>query len=127
MEKKKRVVYTDFTDTLGEVVECDMPEMRSGTDVERYTAKVRDYLRRQPDNLALQKVRSGKALTAADLDSLEGLLASSGAGEPEDLARAVENAHGLGRFIRSLVDLDQTRKLVDVITSINDAADAATA
>ncbi len=191
LEKKKRVVvYTDFTDTLGEVVERDMPEMRSGTDMERYTAKVRDYLRRQPDNLALQKVRLGKALTAADLDSLEGLLASSGAGEPEDLARAVENAHGLGRFIRSLVgldqkavqeafaeflagrtatvsqidfvnlvvshltrhgqmdpsllfeapftdtapqgptqlfDLDQTRKLVDVITSINDAADATTA
>lgn len=108
LEKKKRaVVYTDFTDTLGEVVERDMPDMWTTTDVERYTAKVRDYLRRQPDNLALQKVRSGKALTTADLDSLEELLARSGAGEPEDLERAVANAHGLGRFIRSLVGLDR--------------------
>ncbi|MBF6270402.1 DEAD/DEAH box helicase family protein [Nocardia farcinica] len=108
LDKKKRVVvYTDFTDTLGEVVERDMPEMRSGTDIERYTAKVRDYLRRQPDNLALQKLRSGKPLTPVDLESLEELLARSGAGEPEDMERAVANAHGLGRFIRSLVGLDQ--------------------
>ncbi|MBF6427835.1 DEAD/DEAH box helicase family protein [Nocardia cyriacigeorgica] len=108
LDKKKRVVvYTDFTDTLGDIVERDMPEMRSGTDVERYTAKVRDYLRRQPDNLALQKLRSGKPLTAADLESLEELLARSGAGEPDDMARAIDNAHGLGRFIRSLVGLDQ--------------------
>ncbi|WP_280183527.1 DEAD/DEAH box helicase family protein [Nocardia cyriacigeorgica] len=108
LDKKKRVVvYTDFSDTLGDIVERDMPEMRSGTDVERYTAKVRDYLRRQPDNLALQKLRSGKPLTAADLESLEELLARSGAGEPDDMARAIDNAHGLGRFIRSLVGLDQ--------------------
>ncbi|WP_067830340.1 DEAD/DEAH box helicase family protein [Nocardia inohanensis] len=108
LDKKKRViVYSDFTDTLGEVVERDMPEMRSGTNVERYTAKARDYLRRQPDNLALRKVRSGKSLTPADLESLEKLLAHSGAGEPEDMERAVANAHGLGRFIRSLVGLDQ--------------------
>ncbi len=107
LDKKKRVVvYADFTDTLGEVVERDMPEMRSGTDVERYTAKMRDYLRRQPHNLALRKLRSGKPLTPADLESLEELLARSGAGGPEELARAVTNAHGLGRFIRSLIGLD---------------------
>ncbi|MFD4459260.1 HEAT repeat domain-containing protein [Nocardia sp. NPDC058480] len=79
--------------------------LRSGTDVERYTAKARDYLRRQPDNLALQKLRSGKSLTPVDLKSLEELLARSGAGEPEAMERAVANAHGL--FIRSLVGLDQ--------------------
>ncbi|MGW6694238.1 DEAD/DEAH box helicase family protein [Rhodococcus sp. NPDC054953] len=108
LEKKRRVVvYTDFTDTIGEVVERDMPELRSATDSERYTAKVRDYLRHQPDNLALLKARSGKALTGADLESLEDLLARSGAGNPEDLERAVTNAKGLGRFIRSLVGLDQ--------------------
>ncbi|MGW5441491.1 DEAD/DEAH box helicase family protein [Nocardia asteroides] len=108
LDKKKRVVvYTDFTDTLGEVVERHMPEMRSGTDIERYTAKLRDYLRRQPDNLALRKLRSGKSLTPADLESLEELLARSGAGEPEEMESAVTNAHGLARFIRSLVGLDQ--------------------
>jgi hypothetical protein len=34
-------------------------------------------------------------------------LARSGAGGPEDIQRAVENAKGLGRFIRSLVGLDR--------------------
>ncbi|KAF0835778.1 DEAD/DEAH box helicase family protein [Nocardia caishijiensis] len=106
-KRKRVVVYTDFTDSLGEVVERDMPEMRSGTDVERYTAKLRDYLRRQPDNLALRKLRSGKPLTSADLESLEELLARSGAGAAEEMERAVANAHGLARFVRSLVGLDR--------------------
>lgn len=67
--------------------------MRSGTDVERYTARVRDYLRRQPDNLALQKLRYGKSLTPADLESLEELLARSGAGtDPVVRTRADETA-----------------------------------
>ncbi|MGN7158086.1 DEAD/DEAH box helicase family protein [Dietzia cercidiphylli] len=108
LEKKRRVVvYTDFADTLGEVVEREMPELVSGTDVERFTAKVRDYLRRQPDNLALLKVRTGKPLTEVDLASLEELLARSGAGGAEDLGRAVENARGLARFVRSLIGLDR--------------------
>ena len=34
-------------------------------------------------------------------------MARSGAGGPEDIQRAVENAKGLGRFIRSLVGLDR--------------------
>lgn len=108
LERRKRaVIYTDFEDTLGEVEEVDMPSIQTGTDVERFTAKIRDYLRRQPDNLALQKVKTGKPLAPGDLESLEALLAESGAGKPEDLQKAVENARGLARFIRSLVGLDR--------------------
>lgn len=105
---KQPVVYTDFTDSfVGEVEEVDMPFMATGTDKERFAAKMRDYLRRQPDNLALQKLRTGKPLTQNDLDSLQELLARSGAGSPEDLQRAIDDAHGLGQFIRSLVGLDR--------------------
>ncbi len=108
LERKRRaVVYTDFEDTLGDVVEVEMPPERSGTNVDRFTAKVRNHLLSQPDNLALQKVKTGKPLTQADLDSLEELLARSGVGDPEDMKRAIDNAHGLGRFIRSLVGLDR--------------------
>ncbi|HEY9312446.1 DEAD/DEAH box helicase family protein [Williamsia sp.] len=109
LEKTKQaIVYTDLEDTFtGEVEEIDMPHMVSGTDKERFTAKVRDYLRRQPDNLALQKLRTGKPLTQADLDSLQELLARSGAGSPDELQRAIDDAEGLGRFIRSLVGLDR--------------------
>ncbi|RVW02284.1 type I restriction-modification enzyme R subunit C-terminal domain-containing protein [Rhodococcus spongiicola] len=100
------LLYTDFEDTLDDVAEIDIVVCRHATDVERFKAKAWNYLRRRPDNLALEKLRNGKPLTPADLDSLEELLAGSGAGDSEDLERAVENAQGLGRFIRSLVGFD---------------------
>lgn len=46
-------------------------------------------------------------MTDADLASLEEMLAASGAGGPEDVARAREEASGLGLFVRSLVGLDR--------------------
>ena len=109
LEKTKQpIVYTDLRDTFtGDVTEVAMPHLATGTDKERFNAKVRDYLRRQPDNLALQKLRTGKPLTLADIDSLQELLARSGAGSPEELQQAIDDAHGLGRFIRALVGLDQ--------------------
>lgn len=39
--------------------------------------------------------------------ALEGMLASSGVGVAEDLARAKEESEGLGLFVRSLVGLDR--------------------
>ncbi|SNT25704.1 DEAD/DEAH box helicase family protein [Rhodococcoides kyotonense] len=108
LEKAKRpLIYTNFEDTLGEIDEIEMPQFVSGTNVERFNAKVRDYLNRQPDNLALKKLKTGKALTSSDLESLQELLTASGVGSPEDFERAVQNADGLARFIRSLVGLDR--------------------
>jgi type I restriction enzyme R subunit len=46
-------------------------------------------------------------LTDTDLSALEAMLVASGAGGPEDIARATEESHGLGLFIRSLVGLDR--------------------
>ncbi|MFZ2174920.1 MAG: type I restriction-modification enzyme R subunit C-terminal domain-containing protein, partial [Rhodococcus sp. (in: high G+C Gram-positive bacteria)] len=108
LEKSKRaIIYTDFVDTLGDVEEVDMPQLMTATDTDRFNAKVRDYLYRQPDNLAFQKLRTGKPLTEADLASLQQLLETSGIGTAEDVQRAANNAQGLGRFIRSLVGLDR--------------------
>ena len=102
------VVYADFEDHFtGDVAEVDMVHLAPVTDRERFTAKVRDYLRRQPDNLALRKLRTGQALTGSDLASLQELLARSGAGSENDLAQAITDADGLGPFIRSLVGLDR--------------------
>ncbi len=109
LEKTKQpIVYTDLEDTFtGDIAEVDMPDMATGTDKERFNAKVRDYLRLQPDNLALKRLRTGKPLTQHDLDSLQELLARSRAGSEQEIQQAIADAHGLGRFIRSLVGLDQ--------------------
>ena len=42
-----------------------------------------------------------------DLSALEAMLLASGAGGPDDIARATEESQGLGLFIRSLVGLDR--------------------
>jgi type I restriction enzyme R subunit len=52
-------------------------------------------------------LRRNLQLTADDLTSLETMLLESGAGTETDIAKAREEAHGLGLFVRSLVGLDR--------------------
>jgi type I restriction enzyme R subunit len=48
-----------------------------------------------------------KQFTATDLTSLERVLAGSGIGDPNLLAKAAQDAQGLGLFVRSLVGMDR--------------------
>ena len=48
-----------------------------------------------------------RAVTAADLAELERMLAESGVGDAEEPARAKDQSHGLGLFVRSLIGLDR--------------------
>jgi type I restriction enzyme, R subunit len=109
LEKRKRtVVYTDFTDDLGEIEEVALHHGRAtGTDFERFRAKVHAYLRAHSDHVALQKLRRNRPLTQTDLDELDRMLTEAGLGEPADLARARTEGDGLGAFIRSLIGLDR--------------------
>jgi type I restriction enzyme R subunit len=108
LEKSARaVVYTNFKDELGEGSIVELPGVSVGTNWERFKAKSRAYLLEHEDHIALQKLRRNKQLTDADLASLEEMLVASGAGGPEDVARAREEASGLGLFVRSLVGLDR--------------------
>jgi type I restriction enzyme R subunit len=77
-----------------------------GTNYEHFRAKARVYLREHESHVALQELRRNKQLTPQDLSSLEQMLIDSGAGGPDEVARAREEAHGPGLFIRSLVGLD---------------------
>ena len=107
IEKSKRtIIYTDLQDELGELSEIALRGLNVGTNYERFRAKARVYLREHESHVALQKLRRNKQLTPADLTSLEQMLIDSGAGGPDEVARAREEAHGLGLFIRSLVGLD---------------------
>jgi type I restriction enzyme R subunit len=105
---KRAVVYSNFADELGEGTIVDLPGVTPGTNWERFRAKARAYLRDHEDHLALQRLRRNLQLTPDDLTALEAMLLESGAGTEADLAKAREDAHGLGLFIRSLVGLDRT-------------------
>ncbi len=108
LDKRKRaIVYTDFTDDLGEIAEIELRGIRRGTDYERFRTKARVYLREHEDHVALQKLRRNRPLTETDLDQLDRMLQAAGIGDPEDLERARLGGGGLGAFIRSLVGLDR--------------------
>jgi type I restriction enzyme, R subunit len=108
VEKAKRaIVYADFADELGEGTIVELPGVAPGTNWERFRSKARAYLRDHEDHLALQRLRRNMQLTPDDLEALEAMLIGSGAGTETDIARAREESHGLGPFIRSLVGLDR--------------------
>ncbi|NYI71996.1 type I restriction enzyme R subunit [Naumannella cuiyingiana] len=100
-------IYTDFQDTIGEGVEIVLPRVTPGTNFERFRAKAGAYLREHLDNLALQRLRRNKQLTANDLTELEQMLVASG-GQQVDIVWANEQTGGLGIFVRSLVGLDRS-------------------
>lgn len=108
---RKDVVYTSFQDELTESSVVELPGITPGTDWQRFRAKAAAYLKQHQDHIALQRLRRNKALTADDLQALEQVLIDSGAGDPAAIARAKEESHGLGLFIRSLVGLDREAAL----------------
>lgn len=107
---RRAVVYSNFADELGEGTVVDLPGVTPGTNWERFRAKARAYLRDHEDHLALQRLRRNLQLTAEDLESLEAMLIESGAGTEADIARAREESHGLGLFVRSLAGSVEKRR-----------------
>ena len=108
LEKTRRkVVYTDFEDAVGETSEVALPLGGSAGDFERFRLKVRAFLRTHENHITLHKLRRNQPLTATDLAELERLLIDSGTATAEDVARAGQEAHGLGLFVRGLVGLDR--------------------
>jgi len=104
----RRIVYTDFEDELGGETEVVLPGIGAPTqDFERFRTKARHFLKAHFDHVAVQKLRLNKPLTATDLAELERILVESGVGTADDVARAQQEAHGLGLFVRSLVGLDR--------------------
>jgi type I restriction enzyme R subunit len=105
---KRKIVYTDFTDEMGELTELSALPGSGPVNGGRFLAKVRDFLRQHEDHLAIHKLRRNVALTAADLDELDRMLVEAGQFDREQLDRAVAEVGGnLGLFVRSLVGLNR--------------------
>jgi type I restriction enzyme R subunit len=105
-KSRKAIVYSDFTDEIGEGVELALPQIGEA-DFARFKLKARHFLKAHQDHIVLHKLRHGKPLTAIDLSELEKMLLEAGIGEAGDIARARETSQGFGRFVRSLVGLDR--------------------
>jgi type I restriction enzyme R subunit len=105
--KKRRPVYSDFEDEIGDDVDVALPGVMASGSFERFRQKARAFLREHQDHVAIHKLRMNLPLAPADLDELERMLAGSGVGSAEDVRRAKEESAGLGLFVRSLVGLDR--------------------
>lgn len=103
---KKNIVYTDFEDEFGEETTITLPGVSSGMNLAKFKEKARQFLRAHEGHLALQRLRRNQPLTPSDLKELERMLEDAG-GSPDVIQQAVEQSHGLGIFIRSLVGLDR--------------------
>jgi type I restriction enzyme R subunit len=104
---KRKPVYTDFEDVLGDEERVNLPGLQPGTNFERFRAKARQFLWAHESHITIHKVRRNLALTSSDISELERMMLEAGVGTCEDVARAKAESQGLGLFIRSLVGLDR--------------------
>jgi len=108
IEKVRRIpIYTDFEDQMGAEQVIELPGVSVGINMEKFRAKVRQFLLNHEGHFAIHRLRMNEPLTAMDLRELERMLAEAGLGHPDELAKAKEESHGLGLFVRSLVGLDR--------------------
>ncbi|MEK7994385.1 MAG: DEAD/DEAH box helicase family protein [Planctomycetota bacterium] len=105
--RKRKIVYTDFEDQIGDGRAIELPGFAGGDGFERFKQKARAFLKEHEDHVAVAKLRLNRPLTLSDLAELERILVESGTANPENLNRVREQAEGLGLFVRSLVGLDR--------------------
>ena len=106
-KQKRKPVYTDFEDELGTDQTIELPGFATQDSYERFLTKTRVFLREHENDQAINKLRMNQPLTAADLESLEQLLANTATAKPEYLTQAKVACHGLGLFVRSLVGMNR--------------------
>jgi type I restriction enzyme, R subunit len=105
--RKRKIVYTDFEDEIGDGRSIDLVGFDGGPDYERFLRKVRLYVFERKDTLSLRKVYNNFPLTETDIEDLRRLIHDAAAGTVQDEERAAQEAGGFGVFIRSLVGLDR--------------------
>ncbi|MCY3637448.1 MAG: DEAD/DEAH box helicase family protein [bacterium] len=106
----KNILYSDFTDELGESTEVDLPGTGgsvSSNEFEQFHRRARHFLNEHLANDIVAKVRSGEPITPADMEELQRVLVAAGIGDTDTFAQASERAGSFGLFIRSIVGLDR--------------------
>jgi type I restriction enzyme R subunit len=54
--KSRRIVYTDFEDEIGDGTAIELRGVSVGTDMNRFHAKARLFLKEHEDHIAIQKL-----------------------------------------------------------------------
>jgi type I restriction enzyme R subunit len=103
---KRPIVYSDFEDEIGAATAIEVTGVPVGTDMDRFRAKARQFLKANQSHIAILKLHRNEPLTKTDLAELERMFAEAGVGTPEEIAR-IRSEGGLGLFVRSLVGLDR--------------------
>jgi type I restriction enzyme, R subunit len=120
VKTKRKIVYTDFEDQLGDIDEIAIIPSVGQVDIARFRAKARDFLCRHQDHIALYKLRRNAPLTEADLAELDRMLSESAELDTETLSRSIDEAEGLGLFVRSLIGLDRAAAVEAMSSFLND-------
>ncbi|MEO5800806.1 MAG: DEAD/DEAH box helicase family protein, partial [Gemmatimonadales bacterium] len=106
-KRQQQIVYTNFEDEMGAEMTVILPGLGGGADFARFRLKAQVYLRAHQDHIAVHKLRTNKALTAADLAELERMLVEGGVGAESEVSQAKSESQGLGIFVRSLIGMDR--------------------
>ena len=107
---KKNVLYSDFTDELGESEEVVLPGTGGpvgSNEFDQFRKKAEHFLKENLAEDVVAKVRSGETLTLIDMDALQRVLVAAGIGDTDTFAEASKRAGSFGLFVRSLVGLDR--------------------
>jgi type I restriction enzyme R subunit len=104
--KKRAFVYSDFEDEIGAGANIEVTGVPVGTDMDRFRAKARQFLKANESHIEILKLHRNEPLTATDLGELERIFAEAGVGTPEEM-KQIRGEGGLGIFVRSLVGLDR--------------------
>jgi type I restriction enzyme R subunit len=101
-------VYSVLTDEIGESTVVTLADFSTGINEAQYRKKVEAYIRANENHLAVAKLRHNRALTPADLASLEQLVYRSDVVESrERFEKTFGTEQSLPLFIRSLVGMDR--------------------
>ena len=104
---ERKPVYTDFEDEMGPETEVELQGFQTGGPRAGSLPRRASSFKTHENHITIHKLRRNQPLTASDLAELERMMLEAGVGTAGDIARAKEQSHGLGLFIRSLVGLDR--------------------
>ncbi|MFB8146501.1 DEAD/DEAH box helicase family protein [Microbacterium sp. NPDC056003] len=100
-------IYTDFEDTLDAARYVTLTRLVPGLNRKAFREKLFGFLQGSSD-VALHKLRTGRPLTATDLQQLEHVLTSAGGLDAAQLRDEATGVGGLGRLVRSIVGMDRS-------------------